>query len=99
MYIVILNFIYSIKKDINIKKEYVILTLINRITDALMQDDRIVSVTDLNTGLIKAITLLVFTVVSEYGSVSIEEEEKVNKVTVSEGKAVVNGKEYKIERI
>ena len=55
-------------------KEYVIPNLINRITDALMQDDRIKSVTDFKYRIDKGRYFISFTVVSEYGNVGIEEE-------------------------
>lgn len=56
-------------------KEYVIPSLIRRITDALMQDDRITDVTDFTYKVAKSKYYISFTVVTKYGNINISEVE------------------------
>lgn len=55
-------------------KEYVIPNLINRIREALLQDDRITDVINFSYKVNKNIFNVNFTVVTKYGNINIEEE-------------------------
>lgn len=54
-------------------KEYVIPNLINRIREALLQDDRIIDVMNFSYKVNKNIFNVNFTVVTKYGNINIEE--------------------------
>ncbi len=56
-------------------KEYVIPNLISRISEALLQDDRITEVTDFKYRIEKSSYFISFTVVTKYGNIGIEEVE------------------------
>ena len=56
-------------------KEYVIPNLINRIKEALLQDDRIMDVVDFNYKINKNVYSISFTVITEYGNIDISEVE------------------------
>lgn len=56
-------------------KEYVIPSLIRRITDALMQDDRITDVKNFEYKIEKSKYYISFTVVTKYGNIDISEVE------------------------
>ncbi len=56
-------------------KEFVIPNLINRIKEALLQDDRITDVTDFKYRIEKRKYFISFTVVTQYGDIGIEDEE------------------------
>lgn len=54
-------------------KEYVIPNLINRISTALLQDDRIINVTDFKYRIDKSKYFISFTVVTKYGNIDLKE--------------------------
>ena len=56
-------------------KEYIIPSLIRRITDALKQDDRITDVIDFAYKIEKSKYYISFTVVTKYGNIDISEVE------------------------
>ncbi len=56
-------------------KEYVIPNLINRISEALLQDDRIINVTDFKYRIDRSKYFISFTVVTEYGNIDLKEVE------------------------
>lgn len=56
-------------------KEVVIPNLINRITEALLQDDRIINVKDFKYKVVREKYSISFTVVTKYGDISIKEVE------------------------
>lgn len=56
-------------------KEYVIPNLINRISEALLQDDRIINVTNFKYRIDRSKYFISFTVVTEYGNIDLKEVE------------------------
>lgn len=56
-------------------KEYVIPNLINRITEALLQDDRITDVTNFKYRIDKSKYFISFTVATKYGNIDLKEVE------------------------